>query len=255
METSVLSSMAARQGISSPRLIGKASELERLVSVRGAGLALTGSARAALCLDLAAQALRIPLTTTSAARLSGLSPKVYASSRRSFETVLGQSSFPTLQELATRFGRVDVTRGAAALLLRYETSLTVVQAACVDLSQPLFLVAALATACRQQKVKVSRTQLLAVAGVRPAIFDRLCSQMDRVSPATIESPVDEMRQKLNKDTPGIDQVGESEGIASESEDVRKRSTGNKRGASLEQDYESWKRQILENAAKINEGGS
>uniref|UniRef100_A0A8C4QG93 Origin recognition complex subunit 6 n=1 Tax=Eptatretus burgeri TaxID=7764 RepID=A0A8C4QG93_EPTBU len=151
-----------------------------MVSVRGAGLALTGSARAALCVDLAAQALRIPLTTISAARLSGLSPKAYASSRRSFETVLGLSSFPTLQELATRFGCVDVARSP-----RYETSLTAVQAAGIDLSQPLFLIAALATACRQQKVKVSRTQLLAVAGVRPAIFDRLCVQMDRVSSATV----------------------------------------------------------------------
>nr|XP_012298589.1 origin recognition complex subunit 6 [Aotus nancymaae] len=152
-------------------------------------------------------------------KLSGLSKKTYQSCLKSFECLLGLNSNIGIRDLAVQFSCTKAVNMASKILKSYESSLPQTQHVDLDLSRPLFTSAALLSACKILQLKVDKNKMAATSGVRKAIFDRLCKQLEKIGQQIDKmEKVEEMPHKPQKD-----------------ED-------------LTQDYEEWKRKILENAA-------
>ncbi|MBZ3875366.1 Origin recognition complex subunit 6, partial [Sciurus carolinensis] len=113
----------------------------------------------------------------------------------------------------------------------------------LDLSRSLFTTAALLTACKILKLKVDKNKMAATSGVKKAIFDRLCKQLEKIGqqidkrePGNLSSPP-QKKKKIVVEPPvkELEKVVEIPHTSQKDED-------------LTQDYEEWKRKILENAA-------
>ncbi|KAF6078911.1 origin recognition complex subunit 6 [Phyllostomus discolor] len=249
MESGLVSRLARRLGIAEPDVLGKAEEYLRLSQVKCAGLSArtTEAGRAAVCLDLAAACARCPLDRAYLTTLSGLNKKTYQSCLKSFECLLGLNSSVGIRDLAVQFGCTEAVSLASQVLQSYESSLPQTQQADLDLSRPLFTAAALLTACRILKLKVDKNKMVAASGVKKAIFDRLCKQLEKVGQQVDRDPQGSgsppwKRKKTAADPPG---ARETETVA---EPPRKPQPAEDQPL----DYEEWKRKILENAARAQE---
>ncbi|XP_015420186.1 PREDICTED: origin recognition complex subunit 6 [Myotis davidii] len=229
----------------------KAEEHLRLSRLKCGGLSArtTETSRAVMCLDLAASLRSCPLDRAYAAKLSGVNQKTYQSCLRSFECLLGLNSSVGIQDLAVQFSCTEAVNLAVQMLQSYESSLPQAQRADLDLSRPLFTTAALLTACKILKLKVDKGKMAATSGVKKAIFDRLCKQLEKIGQRTDRQPRDagslpRKRQKTEDGAPGM----EREKV----EEVPPKPQSNEDPAL---DYEEWKRKILENAARAQEAGA
>ncbi|NXN14497.1 ORC6 protein, partial [Indicator maculatus] len=249
MERGAVWSLAARLGLADPGVIRKAEEYLRLSQVKCTGLMaqMTATSSAVMCLDLAASFMKQPVDKSYFVKLSGLNKMTYQSSVKSLECLLEVNPRLGMRDLAVQFCCTEAVNTASKILQRYESSLSEAQRTDLNFSKPLFLTAALFTACRCLKLKVDKTKILATSGVKKAIFDRLCNQMEKIS------------QQLSKDDkPLLAETDENlntnleryeEEAASEDDDeipCKQPKTETK------QDYEEWKKKILENAAKAQE---
>ncbi|KAF6078910.1 origin recognition complex subunit 6 [Phyllostomus discolor] len=152
-----------------------------------------------------------------------------------------------IRDLAVQFGCTEAVSLASQVLQSYESSLPQTQQADLDLSRPLFTAAALLTACRILKLKVDKNKMVAASGVKKAIFDRLCKQLEKVGQQVDRDPQGSgsppwKRKKTAADPPG---ARETETVA---EPPRKPQPAEDQPL----DYEEWKRKILENAARAQE---
>ncbi|KFQ27817.1 Origin recognition complex subunit 6, partial [Merops nubicus] len=226
----------------------KAEEYLRLSQVKCTGLMaqMTATSSAVMCLDLAASFMKQPVDKSYFIKLSGLNKTTYQSSMKSLECLLEVNPRLGMRDLAVQFCCTEAVSTASKILQRYESSLSDAQQTDLDFSKPLFITAALFTACRCLKLKVDKSKMLATSGVKKSVFDRLCNQLDKIS------------QQLSKDVPPAVETAESlntnlehyeEEDASEDEEempCKRPKTETK------QDYEEWKKKILENAAKAQE---
>ncbi|XP_064239051.1 origin recognition complex subunit 6 isoform X2 [Aotus nancymaae] len=213
--------LAPRLGLAEPEMLRKAEEYLRLSRVKCVGLSArtTETSSAVMCLDLAASWMKYPLDRAYLIKLSGLSKKTYQSCLKSFECLLGLNSNIGIRDLAVQFSCTEAVNMASKILKSYESSLPQTQHVDLDLSRPLFTSAALLSACKILQLKVDKNKMAATSGVRKAIFGRLCKQLEKIGQQIDKmEKVEEMPHKPQKD-----------------ED-------------LTQDYEEWKRKILENAA-------
>lgn len=245
MESGLIPRLASRLGIAEPKVLRKAEEYLRLSQVKCTGLSAhtTETSSAVMCLDLAASCMKCPLDRAYLTKLSGLNKKTYQSCLKSLECLLGLNSNIGIRDLAVQFSCTEAVSMAAKLLQSYESHLPQTQQVDLDLSRPLFTTAALLSACKILKLKVDKNKMVAISGVKKAIFDRLCKQLEKIG------------QQMN---------GEAQDSASPPQ--KKRKTVAERPAKegdkaievpqkpqededLMQDYEEWKREILENAAK------
>ncbi|NXX83849.1 ORC6 protein, partial [Urocolius indicus] len=248
MERAAVRRLGARLGLTEPRVLRKAEEYLRLSQVKCTGFMaqMTATSSAVMCLDLAASFMKQPVDKGNFIKLSGLNKTTYQSSMKSLECLLEVNPRLGLRDLAVQFCCTEAVSTAAKILQRYESSLSEAQQMDLDFSKPLFITAALFTACRCLKLKVDKTKMLAASGVKKAIFDRLCNQLEKMS------------QQLSKDVPLATETGESSNTDLEhcekedgSEDDEE--TPCKRPKTeTKQDYEEWKKKILENAAKAQE---
>ncbi|XP_076988423.1 origin recognition complex subunit 6 isoform X2 [Tamandua tetradactyla] len=223
----------------------KAEEYLRLSQVKCIGLAAhtTETSNAVMCLDLAASCMTCPLDRAYLIKLSGLNKKMYQSCLKSFECLLGLNSNSGIRDLAIQFGCTEAVNMASKILESYESSLPQTQKVDLDLSRPLFTTAALLSACRILKLKVDKNKMVTTSGVKKAIFDRLCKQLEKIGPQIDRQPrnLDTTPRKKRKTVveptiKGIEKVVEIPHKLQKDED-------------LTLDYEEWKRKILENAAK------
>ncbi|XP_078006217.1 origin recognition complex subunit 6 isoform X1 [Phascolarctos cinereus] len=269
MEPGPIARFGPRLGITDPSILRKAEEYSRLSQVKCTGLSAhtTETSNAIMCLDLAATTMRWPLDRTYLVKLSGLNKKMYQSCLKSFECLLGLNSNVGIKDLAVQFNCVEAVNIASKILQRYEASLSQIQKVDLDLSKPLFTTATLFSACRASikhvwkknkchslddksvhiswvlKIKVNKDKMVATCGVKKAVFDRLCKQLEKFEqqvkgePSSSTSPPAK-RQKIivEHSKKEIEEEAESLCKQQQSED-------------LKQDYEEWKRKILENAAK------
>ncbi|NXI94234.1 ORC6 protein, partial [Psophia crepitans] len=226
----------------------KAEEYLRLSQVKCTGLVaqMTATSSAVLCLDLAASFVKQPVDKSYFVKLSGLNKTTYQSSMKSLECLLEVNPRLGMRDMAVQFCCTEAVSTASEILQRYESSLSEAQQMDLDFSKPLFIAAALFTACRCLKLKVDKTKMLATSGVKKAIFDRLCNQLEKMS------------QQLSKDVPLAAETPESvqtnvEHCEKEDESEDDEEMPCKRAKTeTKQDYEEWKKMILENAAKAQE---
>ncbi|XP_077165659.1 origin recognition complex subunit 6 [Paroedura picta] len=246
--------LAARMGVATPGVLRKAEEYLRLSQVKCATLLvqMTATSSTVICLDLAASFMKHPVDKSYVVKLSGLNKAAYQSYLRSFESLLGVRSSVSLRDLAVQFGCTEAVNMASKVLQRYESSLPGTQQTDLDLSKPLFTTASLLTACRCLKLKVDKNKMAATSGVKKAIFDRLCSQLEKIgqqiSRENIPLTVEEQKPKKT-----LWECLEKEDAASGAE-VRTARKRPKSTAAPEDDYEEWKRRILENATESQQDG-
>ncbi|XP_029882787.1 origin recognition complex subunit 6 isoform X2 [Aquila chrysaetos chrysaetos] len=248
MERGAVRRLAARLGLTEPSVVRKAEEYLRLSQVKCTGLMaqMTATSSAVMCLDLAASFMKQPVDKSYFVKLSGLKKTTYQSSMKSLECLLEVNPRLGMRDLAVQFCCTEAMSTASKILQRYESSLSEAQQMDLDFSKPLFVTAALFTACRCLKLKVDKTKMLATSGVKKAIFDRLCSQLQKIS------------QQLSKDVPLAAETTESLNANLEhcekedgSEDDKEMPCKRPK-TETKQDYEEWKKKILENAVKAQE---
>ncbi|NXK10504.1 ORC6 protein, partial [Herpetotheres cachinnans] len=226
----------------------KAEEYLRLSQVKCMGFMaqVTATSAAVMCLDLAASFMKRPVDKSYFVKLSGLNKTTYQSSMKSLECLLEVNPRLGMRDLAVQFCCTEAVNTASKILQRYESSLSETQQMDLDLSKPLFITAALFTACRYLKLKVDKTKMLATSGVKKAIFDRLCSQLEKISQQLSRKC---LALSLNI-LPTMACRGLSPSLIGSEDDEempRKRPK-----TETKQDYEEWKKKILENAAKAQE---
>lgn len=245
MASELVRRLAPRLGVSEPRLLTKAEEYFRLSHIKCAAMSArtTETSSAIMCLDLAASHMKCPLDRAYLIRLSGLNKKMYQSCLKSFECLLGLNSNVGIQDLAVQFSCTEAVSMASEILQSYESSLPQTQQLDLDLSRPLFTTAALLSACKILKLKVDKNKMVAISGVKKAIFDRLCKQLEKIAQQIHREPGDltappVKKRKLAMETP-----------AKETETAIEMPHEPQRDENVTQDYEEWKQKILENAAK------
>lgn len=236
----------AKLGIRSPRILRKAKEYHQLVDIRSssaslAALKLTGSCKAVACLDLAASVCSQPINKADAFRLAGTTKKLYTMSLKTIESVLDLQSSSTVRDMAVQFGCTGAVTLAQRILQSYERAHQS-EGSEMDFNTSLFQGAALCVACKKQKVKIDRSKVKEMSGVKKSCFDNLIVEMEKLADSLQEvtntptrkkglSIVDEIERKAQQDVPP-----KRTRCADEEEDQK-------------QDYEEWKRKILENAAR------
>ncbi|XP_055674445.1 origin recognition complex subunit 6 isoform X2 [Falco peregrinus] len=252
MERGAVQRLAARLGLTEPGVIRKAEEYLRLSQVRCLGFMaqVTATSAAVMCLDLAASFMKQPVDRSYCVKLSGLNKTAYQSFMKSLECLLEVKPRLGMRDLAVQFCCTEAVNTASKILQRYESSLSEAQQMDLDLSKPLFTTAALFTACRCLKVKVDKTKMLAASGVKKAIFDRLCSQLEKISKQLSQEDVSQAEEPpeiLQTNLEHCEKEDESED--DEEMPCKRLKTETK------EDYEEWKKKILENAAKAQETSS
>ncbi|XP_060144328.1 origin recognition complex subunit 6 isoform X2 [Globicephala melas] len=176
-------------------------------------------------------------------KLSGLNKKMYQSCLKSFECLLGLNSNIGIRDLAVQFSCTEAVNMASKILQSYESSLPQTQQVDLDLSRPLFTTAALLSACKILKLKVDKNKMAATSGVKKAMFDRLCKQLEKIGQQIDREPGDSATPPWKKKKTVV------EPSATEIENVVEIPHKPQKDEDLTQDYEQWKRKILENAAK------
>ncbi|KAM4602776.1 origin recognition complex subunit 6 [Polymixia lowei] len=258
MEKEMFSKLASKMGITSARTIRQAEEYVRLSLVKCTALGnITTTSKAVICLELAASSMKLPLDKEYAIKLSGINKKLYQSHLKAMECLLGLESHPGLRELGLQYGCMDAVKLAAQILERYETSLPAAQQQDLDLSKPLFTTAALHSACKCLKIKVDK-KLAASSGAKKGIFDRLCVQLQRLGQdickeiTPLKAPVKTTQKRQKEMMESIKRADEEELSPSASKHQKKKNEEEEEEEKEEtraQDYEEWKRNILENALK------
>lgn len=164
----------------------------RLSHVKCIGLSAhtTETSNAVMCLDLAASCMKCPLDRAYLIKLSGLNKKMYQNCLKSFEYLLGLNSNIGIRDLAVQFSCTEAVNMASKILQSYESSLPQTQHVDLDLSRPLFTTAALLSACKILKLKVDKNKMTATSGVKKAIFDRLCKQLEKIGQQIDREPED-----------------------------------------------------------------
>ncbi|XP_037372231.1 origin recognition complex subunit 6 isoform X1 [Talpa occidentalis] len=248
MESGLIRPLAQRLGVAEPGVLRKAEEYLRLSHVKCVGLSAhtTETSNAVMCLDLAASCMTCPLDRAYLIKLSGLNKKMYQSCLKSFECLLGLNSSIGIRDLAVQFSCTEAVNIASKILQSYESSLPQTQQVDLDLSRPLFTTAALLSACKILKLKVDKNKMVAVSGVKKPIFDRLCKQLEKIGQQLekiTREPEDSATPLQKKKKTAIEPpVKKIEKIVEASHKPQK-------DDNVTQDYEEWKRKILENAAK------
>ncbi|KAM6057609.1 origin recognition complex subunit 6 isoform 1-T1 [Chlamydotis macqueenii] len=249
MERGAVRRLAGRLGLAEPAAIRKAEEYLRLSQVKCAGLMaqMTATSSAVICLDLAASFMKQPVDKSYFVKLSGLNKTTYQSSIKSLECLLEMNSRLGMRDLAVQFCCTEAVSTASKILQRYESSLSEAQQMDLDFSKPLFITAALFTACRCLKLKVDKTKMLATSGVKKPIFDRLCNQLEKISQQISKEDVPLAAETAESLNTNLEHCEEEDGSEDDEEMPCKRSK-----TETKQDYEEWKKKILENAAKAQE---
>ncbi|XP_020344786.1 origin recognition complex subunit 6 [Oncorhynchus kisutch] len=256
MEKELFTNLASKMGITSARILSQAEEYMRLSLVRCTGLKnTTGTSKAIICLELAAKSMNLPLDKEYTVKLSGLKNKQYQSTLKAIECMLGLDSHLGLRDLAVQFGCMDAVKVATKILERYEASLPAAQQKDVDLSKALFTTAALNAACKCLKIKVDR-KLVTSSGAKKGIFDRLCTQLQKLGQdickeaTPLKNPVKMSQKRQNTLMESIEQKEEEEDLPMSQKQLKVDSE-----KSATEDYEEWKRRILENALKAKQANA
>nr|XP_006641435.1 PREDICTED: origin recognition complex subunit 6 [Lepisosteus oculatus] len=250
MEQEVFGRLASKMGITSDKILTKAQEYLRLSQIKCPGLSshTTATSKAVVCLELAATATKHPLDKEYVIKLSGLNKKMYQSLLKSMECLLGLESQIGLRDLAVQYGCIDAVTTAAKILERYEASLPEAQQKDIDLSKPLFTTAALHTACRCMKIKVDK-KLVAMSGAGKRIFDRLCAQLEKFGQQICSECIQQNEQTKTarkRQKTLLECIKEKEEEETLTSHKQQKSNSEE---CVQQDYEEWKRRILENALK------
>ncbi|XP_017314689.1 origin recognition complex subunit 6 isoform X2 [Ictalurus punctatus] len=225
MDGELFRKLASKMGITSPRVLSQAEEYMRLSQVKCTALGgSTASSKAVICLELAATAMKCPIDKEYVVKLSGLNKKAYQSSLKAMECMLGLQSGLGLRDLAVQYGCMEAIKPASQILQR-----------CL-------------------KIRVDK-KLASSSGTKKTVFDRLCVQLlkfgqEICSDASSVKRQIKSTQKRQKILTETLQEAEQDGLPTSPKQQREPALREDEcEEETKQNYEEWKRKILENALK------
>ncbi|XP_070575334.1 origin recognition complex subunit 6-like isoform X2 [Ptychodera flava] len=252
MEGEIIHRLAPKLGVSSSKVLRKSEELLRLCGVRltssnFAALSMTGSCKAVMCIDLAASSMDQHVNKDVASKVAGMKKRAYTHTLKTLENSLDLQPKLTVRDVAVQFGCVQATALAQQILQRYESEIQSSkvngQEDVVDFSMPMYPAAAVYTACRCLKVKIDKSKILSLAGIKKTTFEKLCSAMETHAQKLLDKKAINGK-RAHQWTDDLEKSFEDE------ESSSKHSLGltkSPRKKSKTDDYEDWKRRILEEA--------
>uniref|UniRef100_A0A672TGT9 Origin recognition complex subunit 6 n=1 Tax=Strigops habroptila TaxID=2489341 RepID=A0A672TGT9_STRHB len=203
----------------------------------------TATSSAVMCLDLAASFMKQPVDKSYFVKLSGLNKTTYQSSMKSLECLLEVNPRLGMGDLAVQFYCTEAVNTASKILQRYESSLSEAQEMNLDFSKPLYNGCTIHCICL--KLKVDKTKMLAISGVKKVIFDQLCNQLEKMSQQLSSVPV--AAETPESFQTNLKHCEKKDGSEDDEEMPCKWPK-----TETKQDYEEWKKKILENASKAQE---
>ncbi|KAI4899873.1 hypothetical protein NFI96_012072 [Prochilodus magdalenae] len=261
MDRELFNKLASKMGITSVKVLSQAEEYMRLSQVKCARLgSSTATSKAVICLELAANSAKFPLDKDFAIALSGLNKKVYQSSLKSMECMLGLQTSVGLRELAVQYGCLNAIKVASQILERYEASLPAAQQQDLDLSKPLFTTAALFIACKCMKIRADK-KLASSSGAKKGIFDRLCSQLQKFGQeicseaSSVKGSIKTAKKRQKALTEMLEEGLDNDVLSTSPKQQREQPLREEEEEDMKQNYEEWKRKILENALQTKAADS
>ncbi|KAF7688113.1 origin recognition complex subunit 6 [Silurus meridionalis] len=251
MDGELFRKLASKLGITNPRVLSQAEEYMRLSQVKCTGLGgSTASSKAVICLDLATTAMKFPIDKEFVVKLSGLNKKAYQSTLKAMECMLDLQSSLGLRDLAVQYGCMEAVKVASQILQRYQASLPAAQQQDLDLSKALFTTAALFTACKCLKIRVDK-KLASSSGTKKAVFDRLCAQLLKLGQEIcIKEQIKPTQKRQKTLTETLQEAEEDDGLPTSPKQQREPALREDEcEEETKQNYEEWKKKILENALK------
>nr|CAI5865840.1 unnamed protein product [Callosobruchus analis] len=230
-ESSTLKTISERLCIKDLTTIKKAEEFLRTLQTKGSSLkVLNDSAKAALCLHLAASFLGNGFNKDAAINVSGLKKSLYQNNLHTIEKILGLDKQLTVSSLSIQLGCTEIKELAEEILDKYRAYDTKIK----DLDHPQYVSAATYIACKQKSIKVHKDHFIAASRLKPRQWKELALEFEKFAKSLgLGSP-----RKHNKKL--IDSVDD---MTNEIEKV----TLKKKTENEIEDYDLWRKRILEEA--------
>ncbi|CAL4064329.1 unnamed protein product [Meganyctiphanes norvegica] len=180
MDSQMLRSTATKLGISSQKTLRKAEELIRLLSVKGGNrMSLGTSAKAVICLELAASLTGATVEKSQVIGLSGLKRPAYAATSQTVERLLGVTSGVSITGLCVTHTATSAKDLAIKVLKEYESQMQ--KQGGVDGTLAVFQAAAVLSACKVMKVRVDKKSLYEASKSKRAVYDKVVEAMTKIA--------------------------------------------------------------------------
>uniref|UniRef100_A0A1I8M4H2 Origin recognition complex subunit 6 n=1 Tax=Musca domestica TaxID=7370 RepID=A0A1I8M4H2_MUSDO len=230
--------------IDEPNILEKTTELVRLLELRSTNvpLQINEYGKIVLCGDIAATLLGIAFDKEQALKLSGLRKSHYTNHKRMIEKLLDLNKLVGVNDICIQLNLQEVKKKADELLELYRKVVASEQND-VDDTHPQYASMAVFMACKLCQKKVSKTKIMPFSNLRPTQWQQLEQRWEKLIAKHYKNTMD---SKLKVDEENNDENKEN------GTDKGKGDTKKERRIEIE-DYEKWKKRMLEMAkAKLKE---
>ncbi|XP_077282904.1 origin recognition complex subunit 6-like [Arctopsyche grandis] len=233
-----LERMALRLGLREQPLIRKANEYERLLKLKLIGNnKISDSVQAIICLDFAALQFNDSFDSDLALKLAGVRKAVYGNYKRTVGKLLGIDDIVSVNSLCVQYGCSNNIQDLAVDILKYYQDNTVENC---DWNHPQYPCMAVYKACKLEKVKISKSKFLVSSRLKSAQWNDLDAKWTKViEKGNFHARTEGCKMKKKDDTTSIKDIDKANKM---NQTVKEQST-------FVEDYETWKRRILEQARK------
>lgn len=246
----LLQNLGQKLGLTSSSVLRKAEELQRLLATRGVR-GLSNSAEAVICLQLAASVSGETCDKGACAKLAGLTAPRYRSQVQAVAQLLGLSQRLSIHDLAVAHSVLSGEQLAVDALKHYASQ----SFGNLDIEQPLYQAAGLAAACSLLSIKVDKKKLIDASGATKPVFDKLLLKLREAAEHVTEKQkqplVTDTKNKRTKTLMDLieDNLTESNGTQQPAGDSVAGRPPKTDEDQEDQDYEQWKKQMLEQAGQ------
>ncbi|KAF6197663.1 hypothetical protein GE061_008629 [Apolygus lucorum] len=240
MSDQMLKTIAEKLNLNSTKAVRKASEYYRLSSTKSTlGLSnVSDTAKMCVVLHLASEEFCLSLNKSQAIKLSCLTKPSYLKLVHTFKSLLNGGSAVTISSLCADLGISELSQTAQDLLNKYVNSQS---KGSVDAEQPMYACAAVLASSKLKRATIDKNHLKENCRVKWTTVQKLSGEMAELGKSSKES----RKRKV-----GLDPSAIAAAIEKRSAQISDSSLSGKNDCiegDPEDEYESWKRRILEQA--------
>lgn len=243
MDSQMLRQIATKLGITSQKTMRKAEELVRLLSVKGGNrMTLGPSAKAVICLELAASLTGTTVDKSQVIGLSGLKRPAYVATSQTVERLLDVSPGVSITGLCITHSVTTAKDLAIKVLKEYESQMQ--KQGGVDGSQAVFQAAAVVSACKVLKVRVDKKSLYEASKSKRSVYDKVVEAMTKIAEDSNKKQI-VCGAKRGKTL--LDMVEAN--MQEDAPDKRRKVDDNKEDTTeaTDEEFDEWKKRILAQA--------
>ncbi|CAG9764770.1 unnamed protein product [Ceutorhynchus assimilis] len=230
MDKHLLKSTAQKLNVHDETVLKKTEEFVRLYQSKGSIKTLNLQATTILCLDLACLSLGNGFDKEAALILSGLKKSAYQNNLNNIEKILGLDKPISITDICVKLGCTVIKEDAEKILTRYQKLDNKIK----DLEHPQYVAAATFVACKAKKVSIDKSKIVTLSRLKPSQWKELISMFESLGLGKT-SPRKKTKGPSAKDDEIVAEIECQEITKDEVEEV--------------EDYEVWKKRILEEAYK------